>query len=53
MNKKILTTGLIVGTLLMTFPQITDAAKANTLPATPSVQDESKWFYLSADDKYG
>ena len=53
MNKKFLATGLILGTLLMTFPQISEAARANTLPATPSVQDESKWFYLSADDKYG
>ena len=53
MNKKILATSLVLGSLLMTIPQISDAAKANTLPATTSTQSESSWFYLSADDKYG
>ena len=37
----------------MTIPQISDAARVNTLPATTSTQSESSWFYLSADDKYG
>ena len=57
MNRKILVASLILGTMITSAPMISYAAKANKLPATPisaqTAQDESKWFYLSADDKYG
>lgn len=54
MNKKILAVSLILGTMMTTAPMISEAAKANQLPATTaSTQNESNWFYLSADDKYG
>ena len=58
MNRKLLAAGLVLSTLMITFPQNSNAAKMNQLPAAPTSlqpvqQTASKWFYLSADDKYG
>ncbi len=53
MNRKILAASLILGTLTISSPLISYAATNNQLPAKTSEQQETKWFYLSADDKYG
>ncbi len=52
MNKKIFTASLIIGAMIFNFPMNSNAAKVTQLPAD-TIQNETKWFYLSADDKYG
>lgn len=57
MNRKILLSGLILGTMLMNYPEA-ESARVTKLPAEDSKvvkqqQKETEWFYLSADDKYG
>ena len=64
MNKKILAAGLILGMLSTALPitfNIAESAVNNKLTTMPSVNpeiststsNETNWYYLSADDKYG
>ena len=60
MNRKILTAGLILSVLTVTFPMTSEAANSKNTKTvttkqstTASTKVETNWYYLSADDKYG
>ena len=54
MNRKILATGLILGVLSISFPMTSNfVSAANKQAVSASTKNETSWYYLSADDKYG
>ena len=52
MNRKIIAAGLILAAMTITMPTISNAEPTQATAASTTEQD-TDWYYLAADDKYG